>query len=84
MQVQDAPFGKVYKWCHESVVVEYKCGERLTLTNLETTASGAAQTIGLLSKKSWTLSSLTMRRGTPGVTWGITKKPRYLSELTLG
>ncbi len=37
MQVQDALFGKVYKWCPESVVVEYKCGERLTLTNLETT-----------------------------------------------
>ena len=37
MQVQDALFGKVYRWCPESVVVEYKCGERLTLTNLETT-----------------------------------------------
>jgi hypothetical protein len=37
MQVQDAPFGKVYEWCPESVVVEYECGERLTLTSLETT-----------------------------------------------
>ena len=36
-EVQDAPFGKVYKWCPENVVVECECGERLTLTSLETT-----------------------------------------------
>ena len=36
-EVQDAPFGKVYKWCPENVVVKCECGERLALTSLETT-----------------------------------------------
>ncbi len=36
-EVQDAPFGKVYKWCPENFVVECECGKRLTLTSLETT-----------------------------------------------
>ena len=36
-EVQDASFGKVYKWRPGNVVVECECGERLTLTSLETT-----------------------------------------------
>ena len=36
-EVQDVPFGKVYKWRPEKVIVECECGQRLTLTTLETT-----------------------------------------------
>jgi hypothetical protein len=28
---QEVPFGVVYRWCPECVVVECKCGKRLTL-----------------------------------------------------
>jgi hypothetical protein len=35
-EVQNMEFGKVYKWCPESVVVECDCGEMLTLTRSET------------------------------------------------
>ena len=28
---QEVPFGTVYRWCPECLVVECKCGKRLTL-----------------------------------------------------
>ena len=31
-EVQDLEMGKVYRWCPESIVVECKCGKKLTLT----------------------------------------------------
>ena len=31
--VQDIPFGKVYRWCPECVVIECVCGEKPTLTS---------------------------------------------------
>jgi len=39
-EAQEAPFGMVYKWCPERVVVECECGERATLTNATTTCVG--------------------------------------------
>lgn len=36
-EVEDVEYGRVYKWCPESVAVECDCGERLTLTFAETT-----------------------------------------------
>ena len=36
-EVQDVPFGKVYKWRPEKVMVECQFGQRMTLTPLETT-----------------------------------------------
>ena len=33
--VQEVEFGTVYRWCPECVVVECDCGERPTLTRLE-------------------------------------------------
>ena len=30
-EVQEVPFGRVYKWCPESAVVECDCGERTIL-----------------------------------------------------
>jgi hypothetical protein len=30
-EVQEVPFGRVYKWCPQSVVVECDCGESLIL-----------------------------------------------------
>ncbi len=38
-EVQDAPFGKVYKWRPGNVVVECECGERPTLTASATTCA---------------------------------------------
>ena len=39
-EAQEVPFGMVYKWCPERVVVECECGERATLTNSTTTCVG--------------------------------------------
>jgi Zn finger protein HypA/HybF involved in hydrogenase expression len=33
--VQEVQFGTVYRWCPERVVVECDCGQRTTLTRLE-------------------------------------------------
>jgi hypothetical protein len=30
--VEEAEFGRVYRWCPECVVIECDCGERITLT----------------------------------------------------
>ena len=38
-EVQDAPLGKVYRWCPETVLVECDCGEVMTLTRSETTCA---------------------------------------------
>lgn len=35
-EVQDVEYGRVYKWCPESVTVECDCGEQLTLNLAET------------------------------------------------
>jgi hypothetical protein len=35
-EVWEVEFGRVYKWCPESVVVECECGERPVLTASET------------------------------------------------
>ena len=32
-EAQEVPFGVVYRWCPECVVIECDCGERLTLTS---------------------------------------------------
>ncbi len=42
-EVQEMEYGKVYKWCPESVVVECECGERLALTGSVTTCECGAQ-----------------------------------------
>jgi hypothetical protein len=34
-EVQEVDFGTVYRWCPECVVVECDCGQRTTLTRLE-------------------------------------------------
>ena len=39
-EVQEVEFGRVYRWCPESVLVECDCGERLTLTISMTTCRG--------------------------------------------
>jgi hypothetical protein len=37
-ETEDVEFGRVYRWCPESIVLECACGvERLTLTNSKTT-----------------------------------------------
>jgi hypothetical protein len=36
-EVQEVQFGEVYRWCPDSVLVECECGERLTLTRLDST-----------------------------------------------
>ena len=36
-EVQDVEMGKVYRWRPETVVVEFTCGEQLTLSALKTT-----------------------------------------------
>ena len=36
-EIQDVEFGKVYKWCPDSVVVECECGQMPTFTRSETT-----------------------------------------------
>jgi hypothetical protein len=36
-EVQEVEFGRVYKWCPESVLVECECGEMNTLTASGTT-----------------------------------------------
>ena len=33
--VQEMPFGRVYQWCPERVVVECKCGKRMTYKRSE-------------------------------------------------
>ena len=38
--VQEIDFGKVYRWCPDSVVVECDCGEKLVLQRSETTCHG--------------------------------------------
>jgi hypothetical protein len=40
--VQDVEFGKVYRWCPESVVIECVCGEELTLTSSKFTCECGA------------------------------------------
>jgi hypothetical protein len=35
-EVQEASYGETYVWCHEHVVVECDCGERLVLSASET------------------------------------------------
>ncbi len=37
---EKVPFGRVYRWCTECVVVECGCGERATLTGSMTTCAG--------------------------------------------
>jgi hypothetical protein len=34
-ETQDVELGRIYRWCPESVVVECKCGERLTFKSSE-------------------------------------------------
>lgn len=36
-EVQDVEFGKVYRWCPESIWIECDCGENPTLTGSQTT-----------------------------------------------
>ena len=36
-EVQDVEFGKVYRWCPESILIECGCGESPTLTSSQTT-----------------------------------------------
>ncbi len=44
-EVQEAPFGTVYRWCPGCIVVECDCGERLTLTgSMSTCECGADYT----------------------------------------
>jgi hypothetical protein len=38
---QDTEFGRIYKWCPECVIVECKCGKRMTLTRLDLIDTGA-------------------------------------------
>ena len=39
-EAQEVPFGMVYRWCPECIVVECGCGERTTLTSSRTTCAG--------------------------------------------
>ena len=39
---QEVPFGTVYRWCPECLVVECKCGKRLTLKRANLTDSWTA------------------------------------------
>jgi hypothetical protein len=39
-EAQDVEFGRVYRWCPESVVVECNCGERPALTWSMSTCDG--------------------------------------------
>jgi hypothetical protein len=36
-EVQDVQFGKVYRWCPESLLVECDCGQRASFTSSKTT-----------------------------------------------
>lgn len=36
-EVQDVEFGKIYRWCPESILIECDCGENATVTGFETT-----------------------------------------------
>ena len=36
-EVQDVEFGKVYRWCPESILIECDCGESPILTSSQTT-----------------------------------------------
>jgi hypothetical protein len=48
-EVQEVEFGKVYTWRSESVIVECDCGERSSLTHLDTICKrcGADHTLGV-------------------------------------
>jgi hypothetical protein len=39
-EVQEVPFGMVYKWSPQRLVVECGCGERTTLSSSRTTCTG--------------------------------------------
>ena len=39
-ETEEVPFGRVYRWCTECVVVECGCGERMTLASSITTCAG--------------------------------------------
>ena len=39
-ETEKVPFGRVYRWCAECVVVECGCGERATLTSSMSTCAG--------------------------------------------
>jgi hypothetical protein len=39
--VQSTEFGRIYKWCPECVVVECKCGKRMTLKRTDLIDVGA-------------------------------------------
>ncbi len=48
-EIEDVKHGKVYKWQPETVVVECTCGEKMSLTDSETTCKEcAAEHIGLV------------------------------------
>jgi hypothetical protein len=38
---QNTEFGRIYKWCPEGVVVECKCGKRMTLNRFDLIEAGA-------------------------------------------
>jgi len=80
-EVQDAPFGKVYKWCPENVVVECECRERLTLTSLETTCGCCRADYRLPVQEELDVHQLEDEARHPcGATPEIAKTPGYLTS----
>src|SRR4051794_20193127 len=39
-KIEDMPFGTIYRWSPESVVIECDCGQRLALSGSTTTCGG--------------------------------------------
>ena len=50
-ETQEVPFGKVYKWCPECVVVECVCGEELSLTSSRTTCECGADHANVIGEE---------------------------------
>jgi hypothetical protein len=50
-EAQEVPFGVVYRWCPECVVIECDCGERLTLTSSMTTCGECGADHGAVARE---------------------------------
>ncbi len=57
---QEEPFGVVYRWSPERVVIECKCGARPTLTASMTTCSGCGLDHGLFTRREFDGSRMTV------------------------
>jgi hypothetical protein len=66
-EVEDVEYGKVYRWKPESVVVECGCGEKTSLTHLETACEECGAEHRASSESIWqTTDREVIKMFTPG------------------